>query len=168
VLKPIAAYFFKAGLPAQTIQREALAEPAFQPLAGFSEDVQKRLHELEEVRPRHRLAAPQRRRGDVRGRWLVAESFALGKQGGECFQVTVVLGNRPALAGGRRRAGEAQANPPMIARRHQNERKQAAWQRLAFRTVLFMNSAAPLFTQENATAVRAAAQLDLPVAPAPP
>jgi hypothetical protein len=88
--------------------------------------------------------------------------LALGQAGGELPQGLVVFGQRPALVRGRRRAGVAHADAPVVAGRDQHEREEAAGQRLGLVAEALVDAAAALVAQEDAAAVGAVVEPPLP------
>src|SRR5436309_260383 len=75
-----------------------------------------------------------------------------------------VCGEGPALVGGGRGAGVAQADAPVVARGHQHEREEAAGERLGLVAEALVDAATALLAEEDAAAVLAVVE---PVAVGP-
>src|SRR5262249_58988837 len=72
-----------------------------------------------------------------------------------------MLREGPPFVARRRRTGIAQPDAPVVDRRHQDEREQAARQRLGLVGVLLVDSAAPLWPEGDAGTAVLVAQVCL-------
>jgi hypothetical protein len=121
--------------------------------------------EAEEIGPQDTLSPLQcRGRQTIAAGWQL-HPFPAHQLRGELPQSFFVLDYRPALIGCRRRTGEAHADPPMVAGRHQEEGKKPARKWLGRVSEALVDTATTLFGQENATAVAPVRQM---IAPRPP
>jgi hypothetical protein len=154
----------QAHLPHFGDQGQALAQAQLDGVAAVAEEVEKRLHDAQQVGPVHPLPALERGRRGQGAVGLGLQALAPGQLGRELGQRLVVGGDGPALVAGSRGTGVTYADAPMVARGHQHEWEKPAGERLGLVAEALVDPATTLLAEEDAAAVLAVVE---PIPPGP-